>query len=227
VADLHPVTSVTASPAAQNMVRLDIGVDDALRDAFNAPGQYVMASFFDGKPKPLALACAPGSTSFVFLVKEEDDAQRDKLLAMTAADLQMSAPEGPGFPLDKADGTPLWLVGVGSGIAPLLSVAEHLKADLRDRDVTLLYGVRSAAHLAVDEELQALAKAGLAVHMVYSRDDVDGARKGYVQDHVAALAPAADTVTFMCGLRPMEDALQEALTTAGASADNAFRNYGW
>ncbi|MCP4499559.1 MAG: hypothetical protein GY822_06285 [Deltaproteobacteria bacterium] len=224
--DFHNVENVEATLAPQYIVRVVVTPKVPQRDAFTSAGQYVMASFAGTKPKPLAVASAPSSSTFTFLIKEPQAAAREKLLNLKPTDLEISDPSGKGFPLEKAEGKPLLLAGVGSGLAPLLSVLLHLETQHADfSKVTLLYGLPTKSALPEAAVLGRLQKMSLTTRYVFSKEAAENELKGYVQDHLVSLSLAADTVTFICGLRPMEEALIAGLQEQGMSDEQVFRNY--
>lgn len=117
-------------------------------------------------------------------------------------------------------------VAGGSGITPILAILQAaLAADVHTR-CTLLYGNRSAASTMFKDTLDDLKNrhlARLAVHAVYSREEVDAPwQSGRIgADQVATLLRLAGPVdaAFVCGPHAMNEAVDAALQAAGVPAD--------
>jgi NAD(P)H-flavin reductase len=231
--DLHslPIVSVAPIAARQAFVVVD-AKGSVLHGAHTVPGQYVKLGLFaDDVPRPVALANRPGGERLEFLIKAPDE-RLANILALGPGDkVQVSAPQGRGFPVEQARGRDLWLFAVGSGVAPLKAVVEHV---LEDRgafgDVVLLYGVRSVDELCFTDRFGAWLGQGVRVVPVVSRP-AGGSRAwqgatGYVQQHIPpALTRPDDTVAFVCGLPEMEKAVAAALLQRGVGPDRVLRNW--
>jgi NAD(P)H-flavin reductase len=141
----------------------------------------------------------------------------------------VSAPRGPGFPLARAAGRPLWLIGTGSGVAPLKAVVEALLPHRsRYADVHLLYGVRHADELAYTARFGEWAGRGVRVVPVVSqpRPRTWDGPTGRVQDHLPAkIEHPAEAWFFLCGLPEMDREVAAALLQRGVAPDQIFRNY--
>ena len=231
--DLHalPVVSVDAIAARQALLVVD-AAGSVVHRGHTTPGQYVKLGLFaDDVPRPIALANRPGPARLEFLIKAPDD-RLAALLALSPGDkVHASAPLGRGFPVEQARGRDLWLFGVGSGVAPLKAVVEHVLADRGAYgDVVLFYGVRAVDELCFTERFGAWLGQGVRVVPVVSRPG-DGDRAwsgatGHVQDHPpAAFARPDETVAFVCGLPEMEKSVAAALLQRGVGPDRVLRNW--
>jgi sulfhydrogenase subunit gamma (sulfur reductase) len=225
-----PLPVVAAKEAATRQVLLTLdATGTSLPQAHTIPGQYARLVLEDGVPRPFAIASAPGGSTFEFLLKVPAE-RVAPLLALGADDrIPMGRPQGKGFPLEAARHKSLWLVAVGSGIAPLRAVLEHLLPRRSEvKDVTLLYGVRDPAELAFTERFGAWAGHGVAVHPVVSQARAgswDG-REGHVQRHLPkAFEDPENTVVFLCGLPAMDRDVSAALLERGVGPDQVFRNW--
>jgi NAD(P)H-flavin reductase len=231
--DLHalPVESVDAIAARQVLLVVD-AAGSVVHGGHVAPGQYVNLSVFsDDVARPIAIANRPGPAALEFLLKGPEE-RLARLLALSPGDkVRLSEPLGRGFAVDKARGRDVWLFGVGSGVAPLKSVVEHI---LEDRDaygnVVLFYGVRTVDELCFTARFGAWLGQGVRVVPVVSRPQ-DGTRAwsgatGHVQDHLPAALPRPDdTVAFVCGLPEMEKSVTAALLERGVGPERVLRNW--
>lgn len=228
-AALHPLPVVAAVPAATGQLVLALrAAGTPVADAHAHAGQYALVQLGDDVARPFAIASPPGSDPLELLLKL--DPARDAFVRALGRDdrVPVGPPRGPGFPLARADGRPLWLIGTGSGIAPLRAVVESLIADRhRYGDVHVVYGVRRVDELAWTDRFPAWRAAGVDVVPVVSRPDGtwDGA-VGRVQDHLPAAIPAAlHAWFFLAGLPEMDREVHAALLARGVLPEQIFRNY--
>ena len=120
----------------------------------------------------------------------------------------------------------LLAVAGGSGITPILSIVKAaLASDPRAR-VTLLYGNRSAASTMFKEELEDLKNrhlARLALHWVFSREEVDSPLHagrldaGKINTLLRLCGPVDQA--FVCGPHAMNDEVEAALRAAGLARE--------
>ncbi|MEZ5652556.1 MAG: PDR/VanB family oxidoreductase [Burkholderiaceae bacterium] len=116
--------------------------------------------------------------------------------------LRISAPRNA-FALDGGE-APVWLLGGGIGITPLLAMAEHLSGTRRSWSLTAC--VRSRERLAFADEI---ARLGGRVHV----DD----EAGLPDLHTLVAAAPANARLYCCGPGPMLDAFIAA--TVGREPD--------
>lgn len=242
MADLVSLPVLASKPVAfrQALVLLDVSGHPELVASHTTAGQYVKAGFFaDDVARPVALCNKPGALIWELLLKQppsqEGDDRLARLQALTPADrAQVSIAQGKGFPVDAAKGRNVYLLGVGSGIAPLKSVVEVVAADRNSwGDVVLLYGVRDKNELAFQERFALWAGLSIKVLPVVSRplDPGHGGETwkgltGHVQDHLPQrFDHPAKVSVFVCGLPEMEKAVGQALLERGVSPDQVFRNW--
>lgn len=134
--------------------------------------------------------------------------------------------EGPigGFGVPpEAAGAPLLLVGGGTGIAPLRSVAlDQLEQD-HAAPMALVYSARTADEFAFADEFAALGRAGrLLVHMTVTRDERAGewpGRAGRIDEALlAASLPTPDAWCLVCGPAGFVTAATATLRALGVPA---------
>ncbi len=205
--------------------RLTVQVPPEVAAAFHRPGQYHWVRFAEAGEAPFAIASAPGADAFEYLVRRTGLVSTTWTDLEVGATLEVSLPEGKGFPLEAARGRPLWLVGTGTGWGPLRSV---LRALLREREawgpVRAVYGAHSPTQLAFSAEFDALRAAGVELVPTVSMPDADwrGA-VGYVQQHLGPALPEG-AVAFLCGQPEMMRDVTALLGPLGVPPERVFLN---
>ncbi|MEW6430616.1 MAG: NAD-binding oxidoreductase [Myxococcota bacterium] len=222
----HRATITTLDDAGPGLVHLSLAVPRDVASKFHTAGQYHRLRASSLEEAVLAIASTPGEAPFEYLVKRAG-AGAALLDGAKAGDaVEVTPPEGPGFPLHLARGRNLVLVATGTGFAPIRSV---LRAVARERAafgrVTALYGVTSRAHLAWQAELDAWAAQGLTVLPTLTAADASWTgRVGRVQQHLAELL-VDDAVAFLCGQRAMVDEVRDALARRGLPPERVYLNH--
>jgi NAD(P)H-flavin reductase len=226
-----PVQSAREIAARQVLLTVPVR-GTPLEGTHRRPGQYARLGLEGGVPRPFVIASPPGASVFEFLLKvpAERTAERTAELTLLGQSdrVEIGHPQGAGFPLEKAEGHPLWLIAVGSGVAALRSVIEHLlPRRTAFGEITLLYGVRHANELAFTERFGPWAGHGIKVIPVVSRAEPTwGGATGYVQHHLPKkIDRAGSAAVFICGLPEMEKAVAAALLERGVGPDQIHRNW--
>lgn len=220
-----PVTRAWDETAWLRGITLAVPAD--VLAAHRGAGQYVKLSAL-GVEGHFALAAAPGKP-FELLVKR-GSALGDAMAGLTpGAEVGVSQPLGPGYPLEAHRGRDLHLFGAGSGIAPLRAVIDAVRADRAAWGrVTLWDGQRSVAHIAYQTERPAWHADGIEIEECLTAPDEGwtGAR-GRVQDVFASRPPAltGDAVAYVCGMKGLVEGVKAALGQRGLGPDRVFLNY--
>lgn len=210
-------------------LRFDV-TDTPLPASFTQPGQYVQIKATpDGPVGYFAIAQPPGRPGpFEFLIKEAPEGAAGALGALAPGETVLMSPaQGRGYPLAGAEGRPVLLFAVGSGISPIRSLLWHLASRRAEfPEVVLFFGARTAEHLAYQGEFEAWEAEGIELVRVLSQASEPGAVRGYVQDALAAhpVDPARATA-FVCGMKPMVEAVAGELGRRGMPAAAIHQNY--
>jgi ferredoxin-NADP reductase len=141
---------------------------------------------------------------------------------MTGDKLELRGPIGGYFTWEVGDGEPLFLVGGGSGIAPLMAMIRHRAAAGSDVPTRLLYSSRSYGEIIFREELETLAarEASLEVFHALTRSRPEG-WAGYARRVDAemlrevAWSPDENPRAFVCGPTSFVEGVADALVSLG------------
>lgn len=205
-------------------------------------GQFVLLELPDGTRRAYSMSREPtddaaGDTSLELVVRRTPGGvASSRLAAASAGDLLVV--EGPygrahvQSPVDR----PVVCVGGGSGLGPVLAVAERCLTEAPGRPVRLYYGARTDADVVLADRLHRLRSRGAQVDVVTDRPASPEAagrlaplavRDGRVVDAVDADHPGpADLAghdVYLAGPTPMVDALLAGLVRTGrVGADRTF-----
>lgn len=117
---------------------------------------------------------------------------------------------GNGFPLDKADGKKVLLMGGGIGVPPLLQTAKELKELGRAESAISVLGYRNAQTFLRDDFEK-------AAELVIATEDGSLGTKGNVIDAIRANGLKADVI-YACGPMPMLKAIKTYAAENGMKA---------
>lgn len=221
------VASVSA--AAEGLVRVSLAVPPALAASHVAPGQYLKVVIEGVGESYFAIASRPNPTrDHMELLLKLGSPVADAIAKLAPGDvIRTSTAQGKGFPMERAVGRDLVLVATGSGISPIRSVLQTVmdrRAGLEK--VSLYYGARTPDSFAYKDELDAWRAARIDVFPVVSRPADTGwtGLTGYVQTHLEGVhIPTA--LAFLCGQKPMVEAVRKVLAERGMPAESMFLNF--
>jgi len=212
------------------LTHLELRPDPDFLAAYKTPGQYVQVKTGDHKPGFFALSSGPGEKKLSLLIKGGNPAADAILATNVGGTLQVSAPAGAGYPFDEARGRDLFLIGVGSGMAPLRAV---IHAVMRDREtfkrVCFIYGARTQVSFPYQAEVGAWAEHDIDVRCVCSQPQADQwtGRVGRVQQCLlqdfTAIAP--DSMVFVCGMKAMVEGVKSAFGNLGLPPERVRQNF--
>ena len=172
-----------------------------------------------------SIASAPEDERLMLAVDRLDDGEVSIYLTdvlMAGDKLELRGPIGGYFTWEAADGGPLFLVGGGSGIAPLMAMIRHRATAGSDVPTRLLYSSRSYEEIIFREELENLAARDGSLEvshtLIRSRPEV---WSGYHRRIDAEMlrevgwSPEESPLAFVCGPTLLVEAVGSALVSLG------------
>lgn len=189
------------------------------------PGQYVDFLLDNGERRSFSLATAPDGESIELHVKVTPDGRFSRYLAEELPERSMLRFEGPlgAFYLHERD-RPLVMVAGGTGFAPIKAIIEDALVTTPERAIHLVWGVRQAADLYLQEQVQAWSERypGFRYTPVCSDagPEWSGAR-GLVHEVLAQLHPDLSAhALYISGPPAMVRAARETGLARGVDPDH-------
>lgn len=188
------------------------------------PGQFAIVHGPQDQRRCYSFAGEPGDSTVRFVVKQYDGRPVSTWVSTLSPGDRVRF-EGPyGDVWLRESGRPMLMIAGGSGISAILGLVRDAAANARDRELTVLYGARTAADLALLDELGDLVTAhgrGRLVAVVESGPAPHGGIEGRVTDPLATLDCAGSDV-YLAGPPAMVDAVDLVLLERGAARDQLF-----
>ena len=167
------------------------------------PGQFVSLYTNDKSkilPRPISLCEIDkenGRLHLVYRVTGQGTGT-DEFSQMKAGDtIPVLGPLGNGFPVEKAEGKKVFLMGGGIGVPPILELAKQMKCEKKQ----IISGYRNC-HTFLREEFEAAGTLYIAT------EDGSVGTKGNVMDAIRENALEADVI-YACGPTPMLRAIKK------------------
>lgn len=181
-------------------------------DGYQAQRSYSLASAPGGVKLELTVEMLPGGEVSSYLAGE----------ARIGDTFEMRGPIGGYFVWSEALDGPLFLVGGGSGIVPLMAMLRRRAASATRTPATLLYSSRSFADIIYRAELERLAAdgSGLTVIHTLTREKPAGwsgqtRRIDRAMLEQVAFATALSPRIFICGPTPLVESAARGLRDLG------------
>ncbi|AGC42080.1 NAD-binding oxidoreductase [Myxococcus stipitatus DSM 14675] len=228
--DWHSGVVTARSPAADGLTDLVLDIQGTpLEGTHLHPGQYVRLSLPGLQASLFAIASAPEphGTRWEFLLKDGSPLPDALIRLPLGAKVQVTAPEGTGFPLERARGHDVLLFATGSGISAIRPLIASVR---RERDtfgrVKLYFGARTPTAFAYQGELHAWEGGDIQVVRTVSRPGASGWQglTGYVQAHLGEES-VQNARAFVCGQPDMVRGVLDALKERGVPREHIFFNY--
>jgi ferredoxin-NADP reductase len=172
-----------------------------------------------------SIASAPEDERLVLTVDRLEDGEVSPYLTevlMAGDKLELRGPIGGYFTWEARDGGPLFLVGGGSGVVPLMAMIRHRAAVGSEVSTRLLYSSRSYEEIIYRKELENLAgrDASLEVTHTLTRARPSGWNsydRRIDTEMLKEVAPSPDEspLAFVCGPTPLVEAVGTALVSLG------------
>jgi len=196
------------------------------------PGQFLRVGIPDVRQPAaayFAIANAPNEATYYELVVKQAGGIGTYLCEQgPGTELEVEGPMGKGFDLSPFFGSDIYLIGVGTGIAPLRSVWQSLILHRRDFGKVAIYaGFLSPIHRLLTDELDSLAEHDIDVSVTV--DTADGnwdGPIGYVQDALTHDQPdGGNAVACLAGMSAMVDACSKTLQNHGFDESRILLNF--
>lgn len=196
------------------------------------PGQFVrigIPRLNEPAPGFFAIAsCPEHPDSYEFFVKHAGPLSAYLCDINEGTELEVEGPLGKGFDLSPFKGADVYLVGVGTGIAPLRTVWQEIIHHREDFGKVSIYaGFLTEMHQLITEELEELSRHHIEVSIILEigHDSWDGPI-GYVQHALEADAPdSTHAVACLAGMSAMVDACTETLQNLGFDESRILLNH--
>lgn len=207
--------------------RLMLEVALAVSSGFHTAGQYHRVRVPSGQDASFAIASPPGALPFEYLLRQSTGVAGELTSLSPGAQVEVSVPMGPGFPVPRARGKNLLVIGTGTGFAPLRSVLLAIAAQRADfGEVHGAYGVLTPEHLAFGPELASWQRMGLhVIPTVTTPGPGWTGAVGQVQDLLARLPVESAALAFLCGQNEMVKEVTDLLGQRGLPPDRVFVNF--
>ena len=167
------------------------------------PGQFVsLYSRNGGKllPRPISLCeidKAEGKLRLVYRVTGKGTGTEEFSRLHAGVPIETMGPLGNGFPVEKAEGKKVFLMGGGIGVPPILELAKQMKCEKKQ----IIAGYRDC-HTFLREEFEAAGTLYIAT------EDGSVGTKGNVMDAIREQKLKADII-YACGPTPMLRAIKQ------------------
>lgn len=171
------------------------------------PGQFVHIKAGEGSlhmlRRPISICeIDTQNDSFTMLFRAEGEGTRKIAALRTGDQIDIIAPLGKGFPVEKAKKKAL-LVGGGIGVPPLYELSKQLNA--RGIETVHVLGFRSKKDVFYQAQFEALGDTYIVT------EDGSAGEKGFVT-HVIDQLPVDYDIYYTCGPKPMLKALTKLET---------------
>lgn len=187
---------------ADDIFSMRVGCGAIARTALS--GQFVTVYCKDGSrllPRPISICDVDRERGIIRLVYRTVGAGTQEFSHYLPADsIEIMGPLGNGYPVEKAAGKKVWLMGGGIGIPPLLYLAKELAGE-QDNGTRIhaILGYKDTLFLNGDFE----NVPGVCVHI--ATEDGSAGKAGNVMD---ALPDGRPDMIFACGPTPMLKAIR-------------------
>jgi len=222
---------MTAPDCRDTVVKLTLEPVNTTLQSF-IPGQFVLIGLpglTDPAPGYFAIASTPDEPDvFEFFIKDAGPLSSYLCQVDVGAMLEVEGPMGKGFDLSPFKGDDIYLIGVGTGIAPLHSTCLNIARHRSDYGRVIIYaGFLTEMHQLLTDELDELAKYDIevSVSLEMGHDDWDGPI-GYVQHALESDRPdGTQAVACLAGMSAMVDACTQTLQNLGFDDSRILLNH--
>jgi ferredoxin-NADP reductase len=177
-----------------------------------------------------SIASAPESSHVMLTVERLADGEVSSYLAgdvIVGDQFELRGPIGGYFVWTAALGGPVFLVGGGSGVVPLMSMLRHRAAAKSNVATTLLYSSRTSDDIIYRAEFDRLAAQGdgfTLVHTLTRQQPVEwsGLKRRIDRDMLQSVgfAPDLKPHIFICGPTPLVEQVAREMRDLGHAAQS-------
>jgi len=222
---------ITAPDCRDTVVKLMLEPVNRALSSF-LPGQFVLIGLpglDDPAPGYFAIASTPDEPEvFEFFIKDAGPLSSYLCNIKTGTQLEVEGPMGKGFDLTPFKGDDIYLVGVGTGIAPLHSVCLNIARHRKDYGRVVIYaGFLTEMHQLLTDELDELARHDIeaSISLAMGHESWDGPI-GYVQHALEADGlDGTHAVACLAGMSAMVDACTQTLQNLGFDDNRILLNH--
>ncbi len=189
-------------------------------------GQFINLRRDDGLVRSYSLASVPRLDDNLELhVKRLPRGEMSNWLfeeAQADTGLDIQGPNGDCFYVPGRPGTPLLLIGNGSGLAPLIGIARDALSSGHEGEIQLYHGTRHPEGLYLDETLRAMAEdhANFTYRACVSGES---GQSGRAENVAFAEHPGLDGYrVYLCGYPPMVHAARKRAYLMGAALADVY-----
>ena len=194
------------------------------------PGQFVEIRTAPQESAYFAIASAPEDHHFLeFLIKKGKGVAGAMFELSVGSEVEITGPQGKGFPIDEHKGKNLLLIGVGTGIAPLRSALKSALGKRQDfGDFTFVYGVLTPQHFCYMNDLQHWSRNSVHMHLTVTFPEGTSwkGHAGFVQAVLRRIKPnPTNTVALLVGMNEMIQDNTQLLLEMGFPEGNILLNH--
>jgi ferredoxin-NADP reductase len=172
-----------------------------------------------------SIASAPGDSIIELAIERLADGEVSPFFHDTLAvgdTIEMRGPIGGHFVWGAHDGGPILLIGGGSGVVPLISIARHRSVSADSVPAALIYSVRQVDDIIYRDELiqRAMGDIGFNLFVTVTRDTPppplrSGRIDADIVDDALASLGEAPIHTYICGTNAFVDAASDLAIARG------------
>lgn len=230
--DWHVATLVRSLRIAKNVMSLTFSVE---RWREHKAGQYydIRLTAEDGYQavRSYSIASSPEEAGIVeFGIEKLEDGEVSPYLfdLQVGEQVEIRGPIGGHFIWDRDMQGPLYLIGGGSGMVPLMSMLRHRERYLemeKEREVIFLASIRSLDYLLYYEELQRISQQDSAFKLILTFTRMappnwDGYRRRVDESMLTQVFPKHDNANwYVCGPTPFVEAVANAIVGMGTNPE--------
>lgn len=173
---------------------------------------------WEDEKRPFTFTCLPVADYLEFTIKHyEEHNGMTKELARAAVGDELEISDAWGTIEYKGRGT---FIAGGAGITPFIAILRKLKADRTLPGHRLIFANKCARDIIIRNELEHEMPGLEVVHVLSREKPTDGFEYGHVDaDLLERRIDEFSQQFYVCGPKPMQDSVMQALKDLGADPD--------